>query len=113
MLNGHVSNSGLVAFNMNSYIIAVLVIFYLQLNHKLPTVTELPKVIANGVKFSPKRCFGEFVKEFFEFYGKTFESESHLISVNIGKWQQKELGEQKHFISEQKRFVLQKLFKNF
>lgn len=107
VLNEEASKSGLVAFNMNSYIITVLVIFYLQLNHELPTVTELPLVIANGTKFSPKNSFDEFVKEFFEFYGKTFESKMHLISVNVGKWQQKEQGEQNEFTTAQKRFVIQ------
>lgn len=91
---------------MNSYIITVLVIFYLQLNHELPTAIELPSAIAKGIKFPPKNSFGQFVKEFFDFYGKTFESKSHLISVNVGRWQQKEQGEQKHFTPAQKRLVL-------
>lgn len=106
VLNEEASKSGLVSFTMNSYIIVVLVIFYLQVNHDLPTVTELPLVIASGIKFSPKNGFGEFVKEFFEFYGNTFEPKMHLISVNVGKWQQKEQREQKHFTSAQKRFVI-------
>lgn len=105
VLNEAASKSGMVAFNMNSYIIAVLVIFYLQLNHELPTAIELTSVIAKGKKFSPKISFGQFVKEFFDFYGKTFESKTHLISVNVGRWQQKKQGEQKHFTVAQKRLV--------
>lgn len=104
-LSEHVSNDVLMAFNMNSYIIAVLVIFYLQVNHDVPTVTELRSTVEKGIKFSAKQSFGTFLKEFFEFYGKTYETKMHLISVFIGKWQQKQLGEQKHFTAEQKRFV--------
>lgn len=91
---------------MNTYAIAVLVIFYLQLKHGLPTVTELPLVFYNKTKFSSENKLGDFVKEFFEFYGKTFESKSHIISINVGKWQQKVQEDQKHFTPEQKRFVI-------
>lgn len=92
---------------MNTYIISVLVIFYLQLKHGLPTITEVPMLIANKIKFSTENKLGHFVKEFYEFYGKTFEPKSHLISIKIGKWQQKVQENQKHFTSEQKRFVFQ------
>lgn len=107
VLNEEASKRGLVAFNMNSYIISVLVIFYLQLKHELPTVSELPLVIANGKTFSPNKIFGEFVKDFFDFYGNAFESKIHLISVNVGEWQQKEQGEQNQYTPAQKRFLLQ------
>lgn len=105
VLNDQASKNGLVAFDMNSYIISVLVIFYLQLNHGLPKVTELSSAIEKGTKYSPKNNFGQFVREFYEFYGKTFENNAHLISVYVGRWQQKKQGEQKHFSPEQKRFI--------
>lgn len=89
MLNEQALKHGLAAFNMNSYIIAVFVIFYLQLNHGLPTVTELDSTIATKIRFSSKNKLNEFVREFFEFYGKKFAPKSHLISINVGKWQQK------------------------
>lgn len=91
---------------MNSHIIAVLVIFYFQSNCELPTVIELPSAIAKGTKVSPNISLGQYVKEFFDFYGKTFDSKTHLISLNVGRWQQKQQGEQKHFTSAQKRLVL-------
>lgn len=107
MLNDVAANNGSVAaVNMNSYIIAVLVIFYLQLNHKLPTVTDLASTIAQGMKVSAKNSFGQLVKGFFSFYGKIFDAKSHLISANVGKWQQKRQGGQKHFTAAQKRFLL-------
>lgn len=89
VLNEQALKHGLAAFNMNSYIIAVFVIFYLQLNHGLPTVTELDSTIATKIRFSSKNKLNEFVREFFEFYGKKFAPKSHLISINVGKWQQK------------------------
>lgn len=94
----------MMTFNINSYIVAVLVIFYLQLNHEVPTVAELPSAIANGSKFPPRKSFEEFVKEFFKFYGQTFEPKMHVISVHVGKWQQREQGEQKHLTAAQRRF---------
>lgn len=103
VLNEEASKKELAAvFNMNSYIIAVLVIFYLQLNIDLPTVAELPLTFPKRSKFSPIKSFDELVKGFLNFYGKTFEPKMHLISVNVGKWQQKELGDQRNFTSPQK-----------
>lgn len=111
MLNDQASKSGLVAFNMNTYIIAVLVIFYLQVNHELPTIDGLISAIAKGLKFSPKKSsLEQFIKEFFDFYAKTFESKSHLISANVGRWQQKKQIGQKHFTPEQKRLTFSSLF---
>lgn len=106
VLNEESSKSGSVAFNMNSYIIAVLVIFYLQLNHDVPIVAELSSAIANGSKYLPRKSFDEFVKEFFKFYGQTFEPKMHVISVHVGKLQQREQAEQKLFTSARKRFGL-------
>ena len=103
VINEAASKIGLVAFNMNSYIIAVLVIFYLQLNHALPTVIDLPSATAKGTEFSPKNKLGQFVKEFFDFYGKIFEPNSHLISLYVGRWQQKTNSGQKNFTAGQKR----------
>lgn len=102
MLNDAAAKSGSVAFRFNTYIISVLVIFYLQLNYNLPRVSEL----SNKVLFSPKEEFGQIVRGFFKFYGKHFECNNHLISINIGKWQEKKIQKsQQHFSSEQQRFV--------
>lgn len=89
MLNERALKHGLVAFDMNTYIISVLVIFYLQSNHGLPTVTELDSTTATETKLSSKNKLNDFVKEFFEFYGKQFAPKSHLVSINVGKLQQK------------------------
>lgn len=102
VLNEKSVKSGSVAFKMNSYVIAVLVIFYLQLSCEVPTVTDLSLAIANESTFSPKKSFDEYVKEFFKLYGQKFELNVHLISVHVGKWQQKDHRNQKPFSSPQK-----------
>lgn len=104
VLNKQAMEHGLVAFDMNTYIIAMLVIFYLQLNHGLPTPTELDSTIATKTKFSSKNKLNEFVIEFFEFYGKKFAPKSHLISINVGKWQEK--------TQARERFVIHMCFVN-
>lgn len=109
-MNERTSKGGSVTVNMNTYIIAVLVIFYLQLKHGLPTVTELQLMLENKTKFTSNNKLGDFVKEFFEFYGKTFEYKSHIISLNVGKWQQKVQEDQKHFTPEQKKFVTLRVY---
>lgn len=88
-LNEQASRDTLVAFNMNSYVIAVLVIFYLQVNHELPTVTELGSAIESGMKISIKQSLEEFSKGFFDFYGHKFEITTHMISLHVSKGQQK------------------------
>lgn len=106
ILNKEALKHGLVAFNMNFYTIAVLVIFYLQMNHKLPKVKDLPSVITNKPKFSIKSDLNQLKKGFFEFYGKSFNCNTHIISIHVGKWQQKIQDKQKHLTDEQKRSVL-------
>lgn len=103
VLNDVAAKHGLVAFHFNTYIISVLVIFYLQLKHKLPKIKELS---SNKAQLPGGLKLGQLIEGFFSFYGKTFESGAHLISVNVGKWEQKNQSGQKqiHFNPEQKRF---------
>lgn len=89
VLNEKAVKHGLLAFDLNTYIISILVIFYLQSNHGLPPATELDSKTATTTKFSSKNKLGEHVTEFFEFYGNEFALKSHLVSINVGKWQQK------------------------
>lgn len=105
-LNKEASKHGLVVFNMNLYIITVLVIFYLQMNHNLPKVKDLSSVISNQLKFAIKSDLGQLIKGFFEFYGKSFNCNTHLISIHDGRWQQKVVKNQKSLTEEQKRYVL-------
>lgn len=81
-------------------------IFYLQMNHNLPKVKDLPSVITNKPKFSIKSDLNQLVIGFFEFYGKSFNCNTHIISIHVGKWQQKFQEKQKHLTAEQKRLAL-------
>lgn len=96
------------AFRFNTYIVSVLVIFYLQLNHNFPKLEVLapsrnkfndhvPQVDAKHLK--------QAVQQFFEFYGKKYEK-CKLISLNFGRWQNQKLDKKQHIISpERKKLV--------
>lgn len=45
------------------------------------------------------------ISEFFEFYGNQYEMANHIISVNIGGWQNRHISQQTSLTFEQKRFV--------
>lgn len=98
-------NIGGRAFHFNTYIISVLVIFYLQMKHKLPVVKDLASTINNKISFGSADDLGQFVRDFFHFYGKSFERNTHIISANVGRWQQMDSPTQTKFTPEQKRFV--------
>lgn len=96
------------AFQFNTYIISVLVIFYLQLKQNFPklanvqvfqetTIDHIPSVAKDLLKRS--------IREFFEFYGNFYKMKDHLISVRIGQWEdyRLEIGEVIDS-PEQKRF---------
>lgn len=105
-LNEAAAEKGMRAFQFNTYIISVLVIFFLQVNKKIPKLEDLPasqskciNTITNVDRVALKRAIGEF----FEFYGKQYQS-GHLISLHIGRWQVHQLLQQQTvFLPEQKR----------
>lgn len=76
------------------------------MNHKLPKVKDLNSVISNKLDFSIKSDLSQLTKGFFEFYGKSFNYNTHIISIHVGRWQQQVQKKQKHLTDEQKRFVL-------
>lgn len=87
--------------------ISILVIFYLQLNHNFPTTLDLYATLASRVSFPSKAGLGAFVKEFFNFYGHNYEIKNHVISLNVGRWQEKQLQKsQTNFSSGQKRYSM-------
>lgn len=99
---------GKIVFQFNTYIISVLVIFYLQMNHNFPKikdVTSSKSKIINAVPNFNKGLLREAVGGFFKFYADNYEIKNHLISVNIGRWQQRHLNsrELKSPSPEQKR----------
>ncbi|XP_055323571.1 uncharacterized protein LOC129578676 isoform X2 [Sitodiplosis mosellana] len=103
VLNDIATQKGLPSLQFNGYIISVLVIFYLQLKHRFPTINGLQSKLSDKAALLSDRSLNEVIMDFFKFYGHTYES-THLISLNVGRWQEKRLQEgQKNFTPEQKR----------
>lgn len=100
-------------FQFNTYVIAVLVIFFLQMNYGLPAIGVI--VMASEDKTTDAASYAKsnaektkdlnkMLADFFHFYGGRYEINNHLISTSIGRWQEQRLtGQQKYFTPEQKR----------
>lgn len=107
------------AFHFNTYIISVLVIFFMQVQYDLPTAGDVSILVASGQANPNRRSileeqkdFNRILYEFFHFYGIRYEINNHLISARIGRWQeQKVTQQQKYFTPEQKRLVFYSTFK--
>lgn len=92
-----------VVFQFNTYIIAVLVIFYLQMNHGIP-VTEIIWTLPNATEHTED--FKVIPRKFFDFYGHAYQLYSHVISAQIGQWQLlKGNGKQQTLSSAEQRLV--------
>lgn len=93
--------------SFNTYIVSVLVIFYLQLNQLFPILSNVPASNAKCMDRVPpvdKEYFKRSVQEFFEFYGRKYELKNQLISVNVGLWQNPRLTTKRSNLThEQKR----------
>lgn len=106
VINDITSLNGLPPLQLNTYIISVLVIFYLQLKHKMPTINALTAMLSDQISFTSRENLNEFIKEFFNFYGHTYQITVHLICLNVGRWQDKQPQKhQKHFSPQQKRCI--------
>lgn len=99
-------------FDFNTYMIAVLVIFFLQMNYGLPAVgatlmaNEEKTTETTTAKSSADKTkdLNKMLADFFHFYGGRYEINNHLISTWIGRWQEQRIqDQQKHFTPEQKR----------
>lgn len=100
---------GLPQFEFNTYIITVLVIFFLQMHYDLPTVDEISNPAPK--KRSKTVDLAAIARQFFTFYSKNYEIGNHIISPQIGQWQEKRLQrEQKNFSSAKKRLRLHNFF---
>lgn len=99
IVNEIAAENGLVAFQFNTYTISVFVLFFLQMNYNFPTV----KMLSETIQKPSCGDICQIAMEFFELYRK-IEISKHLISLNVGKWQERELQPaQKNFSPEQKR----------
>lgn len=74
---------GIAQFEFNTYIISVLVIFFLQVNHKFPTIDRSTAICSMVSDFKPV------LRQFFSFYGHQYEIWNHVINVHIGQWQER------------------------
>lgn len=103
------------AFRFNTYIISVLVIFFLQLNYDFPKLKDLPSSQSIFIDHLPqlqidKAELKRAAKRFFEFYGRVYEK-CKLISLDIGRWQNRKLDKQQAtFTPERQKFVELKRF---
>lgn len=83
--------SSIVKFPFNTYIISVLVIFFLQVKHNAPVVDDvwsLPNLEKDNL--SNLRSSSELVRDFFSFYGNTPYIWNHIVSVHTGRWIERE-----------------------
>lgn len=103
VLNDQAKKYGFVAFTMNTYTIAVFVIFFMELKHGIPSGVKLQLKNASRKNPSTAHSLGELVSEFFTFYGSTAEFKTHQVSVNAGEWQPKRPREQSGLASQRNR----------
>lgn len=90
--------------HFNTYIISILVIFFLQVKHRYPTVSRCLIVTSTECDYKP------ILGQFFNFYLKKYQMTQQIISANIGQWQQfNNNGIQKTNL-DKLRFVLLKLY---
>lgn len=95
---------GIARIELNTYIISVLVIFFLQMNYGYPTVDQL--MHQNFTICSKIFNMKTVLRNFFGFYGNQYDILNHIISANIGQWQdRRSLSEQNSCTLAQTRFV--------
>lgn len=100
------------AFQFNTYVITVLVIFFMQANYDIPIVQEIATIRSNSDAMKTAEAsltkdsasFDKILAEFFWFYGQRYQIWNHVISLNIGRWQERRIqDQQKWFLPNQKR----------
>lgn len=95
-------------FEFNMYTISILVIFFLQMEHKFPTTDQTPANVCSKVS-----NFRLILKEFFNLYGSRYQMWNHVISTRIGRWQERRIqAKQTYFTPAQKRFVVFNVIKS-
>lgn len=105
-LNKAAASRGLSGFRFNTYVISALVIFFLQVKQKLPKLANVPATQAyiDHVPHVEKEILKRWISEFFKFYGHQYDVANHVISHNIGEWQNRNMRQQAGLTSEQERF---------
>lgn len=94
-------------FQFNTYIVSVLVIFFLQMEFgeaSFPPVDRLLTTSANVQ--SNISDFKPVLRQFFYFYGNRYQICNHVISINIGQWQERRLQAIQNFSPAQNRYKI-------
>lgn len=104
ILNEVAAQNGIKAFQFNTYIISVLVLFFLQVSYDLPRIARLPSALSKNFRLSSKTVVNELACDFFYFYAKYYEIGGKVISLSMGRWQDlKAPKQQKQLTPELKR----------
>lgn len=92
--------------------ISILVIFFMQVNFSLPTIQEMASMRPNAEAIKKANAslqkdlenVDKLLVDFFWFYGNRYQIWNHVISLNIGRWQERRIqDQQKFFLPNQKR----------
>lgn len=84
----------------------------MQVNYEAPTIQEMMDTRSNAA--AAKKAESSFKKDlaivdkiladFFWFYGHRYQIWNHVISLSLGRWQERRIqDQQKHFMPNQKR----------
>lgn len=87
-LNVILSEHGKTAFEFNTYILSVLVIFYLQKKSLLPSLADIRSFKPDSQSSLPigSKKFKKQLLDFYLFYGREYQKKNHLISTYITHW---------------------------
>lgn len=88
------------AFQFNTYIISVLVIFFLQKNYEFPVIGKLDA----NMKMQNEFQLEKLVLEFFNFYANQYQMKNQIISAHFGRWQRRDLDRLTNPDNEQKKY---------
>lgn len=80
------------------------------MNYNFPQIKDLSPSKSKNLNVVPhitEDLLKQAVKGFFNFYANRYDIKNHLISVNIGRWQQRYLHDRpSNFTTEQKRLYI-------
>lgn len=111
-LNTILAQTGASVFQFNAYIVSVLVIFFMQVNYEVPVAQDVHTIRSNAATMSKATAslqkdlanLDKMLADFFWFYGQRYQIWNHVISLKIGRWQERRIqDQQKHFLPNQKR----------
>lgn len=88
----------------------------MQVNYDVPIIQEITSVrsksdrlrkMNNALHKKDLISFDKILADFFWFYGQRYQIWNHVISLNIGRWQERRIqDQQKFYLPNQKRYGL-------